>query len=119
MVQDDHRHLGWSLGKAFKALSLLAANAGEFRDRLRWAIDELSTIPREGLPKHVCEQLKSIDSRTLEGYVPGSAPHHFTIVSQNIRKIRGKKRSQLADDIILVCMDICEACGAQLKGAQP
>ncbi|WP_155982202.1 hypothetical protein [Xanthobacter sp. 126] len=116
MSDDDCRHLGWSLGKAFKALSVLAANPGEFRERLRWAVEELSVIPRDGLPAHICEQLRSIDSRMLAGYTPGPPPHHYTQADENIRKIRGKKRVQLANDIILVCMDIAEANGAKLKG---
>ena len=116
MEKADCQHLAWSLGKAFKALSALAANSGEFREHLHWAVDELSVIPRVGLPEHICEQLRSIDARMFAEYRLCPPAWPYTVVYKNISKIRGKKRVQLAEDVILVCMDISEACGSKLKG---
>ena len=115
MREDEAQHVAWSYGKAREALRCLASVNADFRDRLRWAIEAMGPIPRGGLPDAIVQQLQALDQLVL-----APAPNHrssssVSIVSKNLRALSWKKRQALSDQIINICVSICEACAVRQR----
>jgi hypothetical protein len=100
---------------AREALSCLASVNAEFGTRLRWAVEALGSVPRGGLPDAIIEQLKALDTKMLAPVVGRRVSGHFTVVYWNIRKLTGRKRQALSDEIIRICVSICEACAVHQR----
>jgi hypothetical protein len=110
MRADEAQHVAWAYGKARAALTALASVNAELPARLRWAIESLGPVPRGGLPDSIIEQLRALDERMLAPVVDHRVSGNFTVVYWNIRKLSWKKRQALSDEIIRICVSICEAC---------
>jgi hypothetical protein len=110
MRADEAQHVAWAYGKARETLTVLASVNAELPARLRWAIEALSAVPRGGLPDSIVEQLQALDDRMLMPVVDRIVSDNHSVVFWNIRKLSWKKRQALSDEIICICVSICEAC---------
>jgi hypothetical protein len=115
MRVEEAQHVAWAYGRAREALRCLASVNADFRDRLRWAIEALGPIPRGGLPDPIIEQLRALDEQMLAPVVNDRLSAPFSVVSWNLRKLSWKKRQTLSDQIINICVSICEACAVHQR----
>lgn len=108
MRADEAQHVAWAYRKARATLSALASANVELPQRLRWAIESLGSVPRAGLPDSIVTELQALDERMFAPVVDQRVSEHFSVIYWNIRQA-------LSDEIIRICVSICEACAVHQR----
>ena len=104
----ETHHLAWSCQFASAPIEALAVRNADRKQRMSWALDELFSVPSEGVPRKICDGIAGLRETFLANPAESIAPTN--LIHRNLDNIRSwKKRDQICREILDLCVGILEA----------